>query len=369
MRARKTTVGLHHQSGLTLVEIMVALTIGLVLTAGTIQLFVGSKQTYRLQEAMSRIQESGRFAIELLNEDLRWGGNIGCLSNMRRENPVGTGILAPGYFRVALNNPNDFEWSLETAIQGHYWDGSNWQPTAVTLPAAVSGVARADSDIVTIRGASSSGLIVTAHPGGSPPGSANIAVASGNGLQQNEVLLVGDCTSAAALQITNSNPDTSGSIVHDTGAVSSGPGNATKALGREFVGADVMRLATRTYFIGTGVGGGPALFRRVNQSAVEELVEGVSRMVITYGVDTNANREVDVYQTGAQVEAGNNWGNVVSIRISLLLQSDDGVTDAAQYVTFNGASTTAAPGDRRMRDVYTTTIASRNRLPCTGLFQ
>ena len=124
-----------------------------------------------------------------------------------------------------------------------------------------------------------------------------------------------------------------------------------------------MRLQTRSYFVANGFGGGPALFRRVNQGAIEELVEGVARMVVTYGVDTNANREVDVYQTGAQVQAGNNWGSVVSVRISLLLQSDDNVTEAAQFVNFNGAAVPAAPGDRRMRQVFTTTVALRNRLP------
>mgnify|MGYP002713199183 CR=1 FL=1 len=67
MRARKTTVGLHHQSGLTLVEIMVALTIGLALTAGTIQVVVGSKQNDGLQEAMSHTHGPGRSAIRVPN--------------------------------------------------------------------------------------------------------------------------------------------------------------------------------------------------------------------------------------------------------------------------------------------------------------
>jgi len=50
------------QQGLTLVELMIAMVIGLILIAGVIQIFLSSQQAYRTQESMSRIQESGRFA-------------------------------------------------------------------------------------------------------------------------------------------------------------------------------------------------------------------------------------------------------------------------------------------------------------------
>jgi type IV pilus assembly protein PilW len=51
---------------------------------------------------------------------------------------------------------------------------------------------------------------------------------------------------------------------------------------------------------------------------------------------------------------------VVSVRVSLLLRSeDDNLVDAAQVVAYNGGSFTA--GDRRIRQVMTTTLAVRNR--------
>ena len=49
-----------HERGMTLVELMVAMTIGLFLTAGIISLFTVTKQSYRAAEAMSRLQENGR---------------------------------------------------------------------------------------------------------------------------------------------------------------------------------------------------------------------------------------------------------------------------------------------------------------------
>lgn len=63
-----------YQHGLTLVEILVALVISAFLMAGVIQLFLGSKQTFRSHDALSRIQENGRFALEAMSRDIRAAG-------------------------------------------------------------------------------------------------------------------------------------------------------------------------------------------------------------------------------------------------------------------------------------------------------
>lgn len=59
------------QKGLSLVEILVALMISAFLISGVIQLFIGSKQTYRSNDALSRIQENGRFVLEAMARDIR----------------------------------------------------------------------------------------------------------------------------------------------------------------------------------------------------------------------------------------------------------------------------------------------------------
>ncbi len=59
------------QPGFTLVEILIAIAIGLFLTAGMVQLFVANKTSYRFNEALSRIQENGRFALATMASDLR----------------------------------------------------------------------------------------------------------------------------------------------------------------------------------------------------------------------------------------------------------------------------------------------------------
>ena len=69
-----------YQTGMTLIEIMIALLIGAFLLGGVMQIFLGSKQTYRMQENLSRLQENGRFAMEFLSKDIRMTGYWDCMA-------------------------------------------------------------------------------------------------------------------------------------------------------------------------------------------------------------------------------------------------------------------------------------------------
>lgn len=70
-------IGLRRQQlGLSLVELMVALVLGLVLMTGIIQVFLSSRQTYTANEAMARMQENGRFALEFISRSARLAGYV-----------------------------------------------------------------------------------------------------------------------------------------------------------------------------------------------------------------------------------------------------------------------------------------------------
>jgi type IV pilus assembly protein PilW len=62
------------QAGLTLLEIMISLSLGLLLLTGIGTIYVGSNQTYRVQEQNARIQEAGRYALEVIGRSLRQAG-------------------------------------------------------------------------------------------------------------------------------------------------------------------------------------------------------------------------------------------------------------------------------------------------------
>jgi len=67
-----------HQHGISLVEILVSLVISLFLLAGIVQVYVGNKSSYAFTNSISRIQENGRYAMEVMARELRMAGFFGC---------------------------------------------------------------------------------------------------------------------------------------------------------------------------------------------------------------------------------------------------------------------------------------------------
>lgn len=62
------------QKAFTLVELMIAGTLGLLLIAGIIQLFLGSNQNFTLQDELADIQEDGRFSLMFLENEIQRSG-------------------------------------------------------------------------------------------------------------------------------------------------------------------------------------------------------------------------------------------------------------------------------------------------------
>ncbi len=342
-----TTILRSKQAGMTLLEIMVAMVIGLFLIAGLFNIFLSSTQTYRMQDNMSRMQENGRFAMDFIIRDMRMADYWGC--------------LRAGLANVT-NNLDPAGVGYDAAIHG-YGGGIDGTEGAAGANAAVDA-----SDTLIMRGAYDAGIFVEAPFG--PQASANIKVTAGNGLEEGEIVLVADCTQADIFQITNANPSTSGTVVHNTGAAQQPgnnnvsnpgcPGANAHCLSKVFLGdAAIYKLASITYAIQNGAGGRPSLFRSFN-GVNSELVEGIENMQILYGEDTNGDNTPDYYVPAN--DAGLTMDNVVSVRISLLVSSpDDGLTSQAIPFTYNGATNT--PADNRLRRVITSTVAVRNRLP------
>ena len=332
------------QHGLTLVELMVSLTIGVLLLGGLISILTSSQQTYRVNEALARIQENARYAFQILSRDIRMAGYMGC---------VGDGVVPVN----TLNSASDFFWNLGQPLEGFEATGaSTWTPPLPLSPAGTITSPLGGRDIIVVRGVDGGDTTVLSHPGGNPPGSADLKVSVNSGLNIGDIVLVTDCLAAAIFQITNKNTSAGqDNIVHNIGTGI--PGNSTKELGKEYSGGEVVRIITRTYYIRTNPIGLPALYWKRGTSQAEELVEGVENMQIEYGEDLDGNRSADIYRTADQVT---NWETVVSVRINLLIQSiDDGITTVPQTYTFNGVSTT--PTDRRLRQTFSTVISLRNR--------
>ncbi|MBT7173720.1 MAG: prepilin-type N-terminal cleavage/methylation domain-containing protein, partial [Gammaproteobacteria bacterium] len=65
------------QKGLSLVELMISLTVGSVITAGVVQLFSANSETYGVMTGQSRMQESARFSLDFIGRDIYKAGYFG----------------------------------------------------------------------------------------------------------------------------------------------------------------------------------------------------------------------------------------------------------------------------------------------------
>ena len=324
-----TRVQKENQTGFGLVELMIAMTLGLILLGGIGYLYIGSRGAFRTTDNLSRIQENARFALDMMGRDIRMAGYLGCgnLSSMQ----VTTIANAP----VPQMTPGN-------ALIG-YDAGAGWvNPTAI---ARVAG-----TDVLSVMGAFSSGVNLS---GNLIPQNANVQI-SGNpdGFQANDVLVVTNCVNADVFRATS--VASGGGITTVAHANSSNTGNRVGVYSTD---AFVMRVDQYSYFVGTNPGGNPALYRVGLNGNAEELVENVQNLQIRYGLDTNNNGAVDSYS-----DAPGNWQQVASVTLNLLLRgADNNVATAAQVVIYNNGTFNAP--DNRLYQVFSATVGVRNRMP------
>ena len=84
------------QKGLSLVELMVALVLGLFVVGSLIGLYINTKETYLMTENMSRLQENGRIALNMMSRDIRWTDYRACVNNPLLPNALAGGSVSSG---------------------------------------------------------------------------------------------------------------------------------------------------------------------------------------------------------------------------------------------------------------------------------
>lgn len=327
-----------YQTGFSLIEIMIALLIGAFLLGGVLQIFMGSKQTYKMQENLSRLQENGRLAMDFLANDIRMVGYQGCPS-LRRVTP---NVIAG----IPILTENTFVFGAENIA-------ANWNANACI---ADSGADKciATTDAISLIYSESCGANLTTTMADV---NADIRIPSTNSCSNsaNKALVVSNCIASDIFRSTN---DASTSIEHSA---------LNTIYGRD---AELFIFRAYSYFIRESTSGSPvrSLWRLDNtkeksSSNPVELIEGIDNMQIVYGVDTNEDSTANYYVPANNVTTAS-WLNVVSVRISLLATTlDNNLTTQPLPYVFNGITTTPPITDHKIRRVFTTTIALRNRLP------
>jgi type IV pilus assembly protein PilW len=326
--------GFDNQRGISLVEIMVALVISLFLLAGIVQVYLGNKSTFKFTNALAEVQENGRYALDLMSQDLRLSSEWGCIEF----DPADTSNINNTLSSATLASyDSDFhDFTGEDGIEGTNNLGLNGSDT-LTLRGGKTGQANVKSPF---EAATSTKLVVGPD---SSIGAGDIVLVARCGAND---LLINEEADVLLVTSTVATP-TETELTFATGKSQQFENDAM-----------VLELQTVNYFIAAGASGEPALYRREFDAAAQELVEGVENLQILYGVDTDNDEFPNQYQDADSVA---DFNDVVAVRIMLLMRSiDDNVTEDQQTYTYNGAAVTA--GDYRIRQVFSTTIALRNRI-------
>ncbi len=360
--------------GFTLVEMMVALVVGFLVLAGIGQIFIKTKRASVLQDELARMQENSRYAMQLLNNEIRNAGYLGCrhASNMDPAylDTDGTYFdnfaLALEGYEASGTGPGD-SFVLASASDGWFnLAGGTPQDTALK-----DQPLRAGSDILIVRHAYGPGLILT----GDKQNDSQLKVfnisreseaCSGGNDKFSELCaggeeraIISDCERARSFKIGALSLDTAGILTITDASGASWVGEHSSAV--PFTAADSTVFAARTiaFFVRDNAVGNPALYRKIGDKNAEELVEGVENMQVVYGEDSDGDGVADQYLPADQVA---DFTDVVSIRLSLMLrtiQESAGKTHGEERLAMLSSSVTT-PADRHYRRVFTTTIRLRN---------
>lgn len=312
------------EQGFTLIEMMVAMAIGLVLILGAVNIYAQGRQSFRTAETIARIQENARFALDLMGPDIRLGNYWG-------RNSEAAYVTNPGGLAVTCNAVNVSAWALNLA------NGIEGVDDGYTLPCPAFSGAQPETDVLIVR-----------HASGQPaaPTAGRLQIQSGR--------------VAAALFNTGIIP---------IGAVPAPPASATHDLvvnayyvdQQSSLGANVPSLRRLTLVPGAGGGAGTMVD--------QEIVPGIENLQVQFGIDTTADAAADRY---VDPDAGiitpgdiafDPDAEIVSVRLWMLAraeQQENAHTDAGPYAVPDADLAAITPNDQFRRMAVTTTIKLRN---------
>lgn len=322
------------QQGLSLIELMITILLSSLLLLGVLQMFSNTSASDKANTALARLQESGRVALEIIKQDLRRTGYIGCASPLNPRIPMG-----------------------HTPTRTFPADGIGKQGTNT-----LEGAGTASDTLVIVHGSAISAQLVEISGSTATLVSSDANLRIGDGTGQEFVLT--DCTEIYVFTATVSEPETNdvstvestrtdlnfkyslSEIKDGTGATPNFLANATAE------GSEIVRLGQVIYDVNNGA-------LRKNGA---ELIANVDNFQVLYGVTSGGQTRwlnADDMNDGLR-------GQVSRVQISLVIASPENAASVTSIQTFDianiGSDTTlAAANDQRLRRAFTTTIDMRNR--------
>jgi len=328
-RLRPRAVRRSRQAGLTIIELMISITLGLMILSGVLTVFFNASAARNEVERTSRQIENGRHAVQLLSTDLRLAGFYGEFDPAAIPTPAG--LPADPCSLAAA------DWQAWLPMHVFGFDNAGFTSANCALPNRKPG-----TDVLVLRRART----CLAGVGGCDP------VTAGQ-----PYLQVSLCASEATS--------------HRLGL----EGGTTFDLKRkDCVGAAEKRqYYTHIYFVNADNGAGdavPTLMRLELTGtgwSVVPLVEGIEEFQVEYGLDSDGDGAPDAYVANpSDYPKGacggacpvNNWMNVVTARFHFLARNLDASADYVDVKTYelgldeNGNPVTVTPGGSYRRHVY-----------------
>ncbi|WP_172807609.1 PilW family protein [Endozoicomonas ascidiicola] len=357
----------HHQSGISLIELMIALVLSSLLMLGVMRMFLDNTRSSASDSALVQIQDSARIAMEMIKRDVRMAGYRGSDTSANTE--VTTGSLI------------DFDNQSVIGVEG---TGDPTNNNALTRLES--------SDTLAILRAEEMFFSNDILDPNSSLGPVRVTAADQTGLitlnkklcySSDDVLMVSDGRQLAVFKpSTNAHECKADPTETFTSEflIAIGQGNSPISL-KDYVippecAADEQRCP-ELYNIGSTTGliydirqtgrvgsdGQPifALFRDD-----EEMVEGVENLQVLYGIQDGSKIRYTMGCDQNTFDNGNcNPGMTTHIRISLVIAASNNVIEGNQQLRFDilnlNNNKTLVSNDRRLRRVFTTTIQLRNQ--------
>ena len=332
--------------GLTLTELMISMVLGLVVVGGVMQVFLTTQETYQMREAVSRVQESGRLAVSIISQEARQAGYSGCASGEITNflDPDGDG------YDEALHG-------FESAFRGF--------PEA-NVPEWLEHHVRGDA-LVVVNAAGAAGNSVTVENMDQPGDSHIIHLPDGTEFEspQGTIIFISNCQGEGGDVFQDGSQAAKTINRHHGQNISPGNKHGSHHWSRDYSGTfEIMTVGIMAYYIGeSDAGDGTTSLRHINMAVADpvdiELVDGIHDMRLEFGLDTNGDGQINTFTNAAGVA---DWREAAAVRVHLLGYSSgaDLVVDEPQTLQFAGANFTAP--DRRMYQVFTTSVAARNLL-------
>jgi type IV pilus assembly protein PilW len=352
--------------GFSLVELMVAITLALIVTAGVISVFVGSRSAFEATSGTAALTDGGRFALNFISNSIRGAGYMSCTTAPNVQGILNAGGPLAFSFNQALQGfeavgtgPGNAYAVAPAPVAGDP-STADW---AAGLDATLTGLPVQNNDVLVARSTlqNAQTVYVSAIIDGAP----SFTVNTQGSLLAGQLAVISDCTKGVVFQITGLAPPGANAVItHNAGG---GPGNSTSSFAPLSFspGAQVTPVDTVVYYIGVGADGDGALFaydlNATGAFTANELVPDIEAMQILYGLDTTNTQTVTEYVTANQVA---NFNTVMSVKVALLAASAPGSAHPTGAKNYDLLGTTVtAPNDTRSRQVFEETIAVRNALP------